>query len=166
MTRHGQHARALPLPGAGCRQAPDIHRDAAREQPFHPGKLITGCWARTFPGFPDQVPQARRFTGDLLNGSPAVDDATLCISELAANAILHSESAGGAFTVRLVLGCAVYGEVDDQGGPWITRPDPGSLRGRGLMIVRELTRAWGGSYGIAGDETGRTAWFIMKGTAR
>ncbi len=66
----------------------------------------------------------------------------LIISELAANAALHSLSKDGDFTVRVKrYGTCVYLEVEDAGGPWIPAiPDD---RPHGLDIVRKLARTWG-----------------------
>jgi hypothetical protein len=55
----------------------------------------------------------------------AADDVILCVSELAANAVLHSNSRrpGGTFTVRIEScpGAYIRIEVEDDGGPWIAR---------------------------------------------
>jgi serine/threonine-protein kinase RsbW len=115
--------------------------------------------SRTFATTPAQAGEARRFLAGLLGGSPLADDAILCLSEMAANAILHSDSRkpGGHFTVRAeVHGDRLRVEVHDQGGPW-TRPMPGDVQhGHGLHIVSQLSRAWG----ISGNrDTGWTVWF-------
>ncbi len=124
--------------------------------------IATGQWLRTFPGLPDQVPQARRFVAGLLSMHVSADDVALCVSELAANAVLHSRSGrpGGTFTVRVTAGPAVCVEVEDQGGPWLPPLGPDGSRGRGLAIVRTLA----GDFGISGDRSGRTAWFTMSGS--
>lgn len=125
------------------------------------GPATAGWWSRSFPGSADQVRQARRYLAGLLDGFPAIDEAVLCLSELAANAVLHSRSGhpGGTFTVRVATGPAVCVEVDDQGGPWVSRSGLDGSRGRGLGIIRELAC----DFGIDGDQSGRTAWFTMKG---
>jgi serine/threonine-protein kinase RsbW len=125
--------------------------------------LTSRCWSRTFPGRADQVHEARAFLAALLDDGPDADGAVLCVSELAANAVQHSKSgeSGGTFTVRVALARsgAFLVTVDDSGGPWLPRPDPDVAGGRGLLIVRELAA----DSGILGNETGRTAWFCMRG---
>ena len=79
-------------------------------------------WSRDFPATPDQASGARQFLNVILAGHPAAEDASLCLSELATNAMLHSRSRepGGLFTVRALLhGSHLRVEVHDQGGPWL-----------------------------------------------
>ena len=117
------------------------------------------AWSRAFPAAPMQIREARRFLADLLNGHPATEDAVLCLSELATNATLHSNSAqpGGQFTVLAGLDSDhLRVEVQDEDGPW-TRPAPGDERGHGLSIVSQLARVWG----VSGDcHTGWTVWAL------
>ena len=113
--------------------------------------------AATYPGRPEHVGQVRADAWSLLDGCPAADDVILCISELAANAVLHSDSRrpGGTFAVRIdsCPGAYIRIEVDDDGGPWLTpAPDPQS--GRGLDIINVLAAEWG----IATSPAGRTVW--------
>jgi serine/threonine-protein kinase RsbW len=118
--------------------------------------------SRSYPGRAEQAGAVRRFVADVLEGSPVLGDAVLCVSELATNASVHSKSGlpSGEFEVRIFLHPVghVRVEVTDQGGPWA--PDPGGRQnhGRGLPIVSRLATDWG----IAGDgQTGRTAWFEL-----
>ena len=113
--------------------------------------------AATYPGRPEHVRQARADARGLLAGCPAADEVILCLSELAANAVLHSDSRrpGGTFTVRTESCPSAYIriEVDDDGGPWLAPArDPHS--GRGLDIIRVLAADWG----VATSPTGRTVW--------
>ena len=126
------------------------------------------AWSRAFPASPPQIREARRFLATILDGCPATNDALLCLSELATNAILHSRSraSGGQFTVHVQRqGDHLRVEVRDQGGPW-TPPaltGPGEQNGRGLAIVSQLAHTWGRS----GDEAGWTVWFeIGQGPAQ
>jgi serine/threonine-protein kinase RsbW len=114
--------------------------------------------ARVLAGDPGQVRAARRFLAGLLDGCPAADDALLCASELATNAVLHSRSGrpGGRFTVcATVRAGSVRVEVTDEGGPWGHGRDGDGQNGRGLLIVCELASRWGRDEG----GTGRTVWF-------
>src|SRR5262249_44408940 len=74
---------------------------------------------RVFPGAAVQVREARRFLAGVLDGCPAGDDALLCASELATNAVLYSRS--GRPGRRLAVRAAVRPgrgrvEVEADGG--------------------------------------------------
>jgi hypothetical protein len=94
-------------------------------------------YQRTFQGRTDQVARIRREIASHLTGCPITDDAVLIASELAANAVTHSDSAGEFFTVR----CEshrdyIWIEVEDLGGPWeLSQPDG---RPHGLSIIATL----------------------------
>ena len=85
------------------------------------------------------------------------DDVILCVSELAANAAIHSDSRmpGGTFTVHATLcpGDYIWVEVEDSGGPWIPKHSD-TTRSHGLDIIRTLASDWG----IDGDYRARTVW--------
>ena len=70
------------------------------EQPT--AEPVTG-YQRTCPGQADQVCQVRRDVARYLGDSPITADAVLVASEIATNAILHSRSREGAFTIRVEL---------------------------------------------------------------
>jgi serine/threonine-protein kinase RsbW len=119
------------------------------------------AWSRAFAATPAQVREARRFLAAILNGRTAADDAVLCLSELAANALIHSRSRqpGGHFTVRAKMhGDHLRVEVHDQGGPWTWLPRDDEPHGRGLLIVSEMSRSWGR---IGDSATGWIVWFEM-----
>jgi len=122
--------------------------------PASPGPRAS---ASTYPGGPEHVRRVRADVRRLLGGCPVADDVILCVSELATNAAVHSDSrrAGGTFTVRTESrpGADVRIEVEDAGGPWISAvPDP--AHGRGLDIVRALAGEWG----ITTTPAGRAVW--------
>ena len=117
---------------------------------------------RIFAATPDQVGQARRFLSGLLGDHPGASDAVTCLSELAANACLHSASArpGGKFTVRVITGkdLGLRIEVSDAGGSWAAR-DHDDEWPHGLAIVAAIAS----DSGVSGDETvGRTAWATFR----
>jgi anti-sigma regulatory factor (Ser/Thr protein kinase) len=99
-------------------------------------------WGLTCPGFPEEVSRARRWTRDILHGSPLAADAELIVSELSANAILHTASGqdSGSFRVALAVSAQVIAlSVTDDGGagtaPKIERQDQDAEHGRGLGMV-------------------------------
>jgi anti-sigma regulatory factor (Ser/Thr protein kinase) len=98
----------------------------------------------SYPGHLDQVHRVRQAVARYLAGCPAADEAVLIVSELAANAIVHSASRGALFTVRAELHADyVWVEAEDLGGPWHCRPPDG--RPHGLDLVEALTGpdGWG-----------------------
>jgi serine/threonine-protein kinase RsbW len=126
-----------------------------------PVQQLLQSWHRAFPGEASQVREARRFLAHCLAGCAVADDAVTCLSELAANAVLHSNSRlpGGSFTVHAGRGPSgrLRVEVVDQGGPWTPGPDLSGQHGRGLLIVARLAADWG----IISHHDGRTAWLEL-----
>ncbi len=110
-----------------------------------------------FPGRADQVRQVRREIAAYLTGCPATDDIVLIADELAANAIVHTQSRGSTFTVRCQLSTGTARiEIEDLGGPWRQRRNPGD-RPHGLDVIQALTGPDG--WGIQVTPTGgRVVW--------
>ena len=109
-----------------------------------------------YPGRTDQLHRVRRAVASHLAGCVAVTDAVLVASELAANAILHSRSRAGHFTVRTELHPDhVRIEAEDFGGPWRRKQPDG--RPHGLDVVEGLTGpdGWGAEIITGG---GRIVW--------
>lgn len=99
-------------------------------------------WGLTCPGFPEEVSRARRWTRDILRGSPLAEDAELIVSELSANAILHTASGReeGSFHLTVAVSAQVVAvSVTDDGGagttPKIENEDQEAEHGRGLGMV-------------------------------
>ncbi|MFI7657196.1 ATP-binding protein [Streptomyces albidoflavus] len=99
-------------------------------------------WGLTCPGFPEEVSRARRWTRDILRGSPLAEDAELIVSELSANAILHTASGkeSGSFHLALAVSSQVIAlSVTDDGGtgsaPAVEHQDQDAEYGRGLGMV-------------------------------
>jgi anti-sigma regulatory factor (Ser/Thr protein kinase) len=110
----------------------------------------------TYPGRADQLRHVRRAVASHLTGCAAAADAVLVASELAANAILHSRSRDGHFSVRTELyPDHVRIEAEDFGGPWRRRQPDG--RPHGLDMVEALTgpNGWGTEITAGG---GRIVW--------
>jgi anti-sigma regulatory factor (Ser/Thr protein kinase) len=129
---------------------------------------------------PVSVPAARRFVADGLSSwgrNDLLDDATLCVSELASNAALHTTST----FMHVGLGLhrdVVKVSVEDDGGvpaqavtPRPSFPDPDDLAdllledeattGRGLAIVSILASDWG----VETTRGGKRVWFELTGGA-
>lgn len=100
------------------------------------------------------VRDARRFVGEKLtewHAADVLDDASIVVTELASNAVLHADS---DYEVRVVLEPqAVRIEVADS-GPGTPEPHPptaGGESGRGLFMVAALSVSWG----VDADGSGR-----------
>lgn len=107
------------------------------------------------------VPAAREFTRwALADWGLAADaersgDVSLCVSELATNALLHGVPPGRGFLLRLGFdGDVLRAEVHDSGAgvPRVQEaPDEG---GRGLMLVAALSDKWG----VGERNPGKVVW--------
>jgi anti-sigma regulatory factor (Ser/Thr protein kinase) len=85
-------------------------------------------------------------------------DASIVISELATNAVLHARS---DFTVALTLGGAtVRLSVSDASSqlPVVCDPSPTMISGRGLVLVAALGATWGTD--AVGD--GKEVWVELR----
>lgn len=126
---------------------------------------------RVLPGVPQSAKAARTLTRELLGaGHPAAHTVMLLVSELVANAVLHSRSGlpGGTVTVGLSCGPAgVLIQVRDDGGPEEPRLPAdrqvaagaqncldGASHGYGLVLVAALADTWG----TAATREGRVTW--------
>jgi anti-sigma regulatory factor (Ser/Thr protein kinase) len=104
-----------------------------------------GVWGLSCPGFPEEISRARRFTRDILHGSPVAEAAELIVSELSTNAILHTASGQRYGTFHLALAAtprAVALSVTDDGGtgtaPKTEHQGQDAEHGRGLSMVTAL----------------------------
>jgi anti-sigma regulatory factor (Ser/Thr protein kinase) len=122
--------------------------------------IAATCYEGIYPGHPNQLYHVRRAVATHLTDCPAAADATLILSELAANAIAHSASRGQFFTVRTeVFPDYLWVEAEDLGGPWrFRRPDD---RPHGLDVVQALTGPdnWGVETTTDG---GRIVWARLE----
>ncbi|MFF4526837.1 ATP-binding protein [Streptomyces bluensis] len=112
---------------------------------MHEYTSTTRVWGLTCPGFPEEVSRARRWTRDILRGSPLADHAELIVSELSTNAILHTASGmeSGRFHLALAVTPQVVAlSVTDDGGtgtaPKVEHQDHEAEHGRGLGMVTAL----------------------------
>ena len=124
------------------------------------GREDPELWGATLPSSTASVGAARHFTQDALRGmgSPQLEEAaTLLVSELATNAVLHAHS-------RLRLSVFAHDGMvrievrdDDPTRPHTVEPDPMRPGGRGIMLVDLLSSDWG----VNGNELGKTVWFEL-----
>ncbi|MGZ4802530.1 MAG: ATP-binding protein [Acidimicrobiia bacterium] len=113
-----------------------------------------------FPAVAESVGAARRFTNAALSrhsiDASIIDTATLLVSELATNAIVHATS-----TIRLRVGVGedIRVEVRDSSKDAPVVGELGSEResGRGLAIVATLADRWDWSP----RSTGKVVWFAL-----
>jgi len=106
------------------------------------------AWEQAFPGHPSQARQVRAALRPLLDGVDAstAGDVVLVVSELAANAIAHSDSGlpGGTFTVRLFRRPGqIHVEVADQGSAWDGDLARSARHPHGLYLVTAVATACG-----------------------
>jgi anti-sigma regulatory factor (Ser/Thr protein kinase) len=139
-----------------------IEMTAAYPLPAPPAGSGPARRARTFPGEPRHVARARAFVAAALAGCPAREALLTCVSELAANAVVHTASgAGGMFTVEVLRpadGVALVAVTDDggQGRPVIRARERFAADGRGLALVEACSSRWG--YRDVGTGGGITVW--------
>ena len=113
--------------------------------------------ARAFPWDLVAVAASRRFVAETLVawGLPhVVDDASLVVSELATNAVLHARS---SFTVLLSweAGILCISVFDGSAAvPSVKHPTPTTISGRGLRLVAAIARRWGTDR----DGSGKLVW--------
>ncbi|MFC8128060.1 ATP-binding protein [Streptomyces sp. NPDC057302] len=107
------------------------------------------------------VPAARAFAADALADWGVGDrayDITLCVSELATNALLHGVPPGRGFRLSLALsGDVLRVEVHDSGGGWPRgggEGDDADESGRGLLLVAALADKWG----VEERDPGKVVW--------
>ncbi|NEB95905.1 ATP-binding protein [Streptomyces bauhiniae] len=91
-----------------------------------------------------------------------IDDITLCVSELATNAVRHGSPAGHLFLVRVSVNESLLRiEVHDAGEsrPVLRVPADDDLTGRGLVLVDSLADDWGTG---PRDGLGKVVWVEFK----
>ena len=113
-----------------------------------------------FPRHRRSVPAARQLAAWVLPrwglGSwPRADDVSLCVSELATNALLHGVPPGRGFLLRLRCdGDVLRVEVHDSGAGTPRIAEDADEGGRGLLLVSVLGDKWG----VEEREPGKVVW--------
>ncbi|MFF4795061.1 ATP-binding protein [Streptomyces sp. NPDC001276] len=124
-----------------------------RLSPCGAGRRITEADAR-------RVQMARRVTSARLRYcglTRLIDDATLIVSELVTNAIVHSGGTQITFTMA-IRDDSLHISVHDAmpGGPTVHNASDEAERGRGLFLVECIAEAHGGTWGTS--DKGATTW--------
>ena len=137
----------------------DVLERASRGEPGGAATVRVLPVASTrLPPHPASSRAARAFVAEHLRTwdlDDAIDDATLLVSELVTNAILHARSPVD-LVVRKVRS-AVRVEVYDEGSG-VAQPvhsDLDAATGRGLGLVQAVASRWG----VDDAEVGKTVWF-------
>jgi two-component sensor histidine kinase len=130
-----------------------------------------GVWRFTAPAVDASVPQARHAVRDLLQrqGVPVCDDTAqgllLIVSELVTNAVRHAAVLSPMLAVEVAVGpewVRVAVEDSHPYRPTALEADHGQTGGRGLLLVREITREAGGACDVAHTTTGgKVIWAAL-----
>ncbi|MFD8688470.1 ATP-binding protein [Streptomyces sp. NPDC059651] len=135
-----------------------------------------GVWRFTAPATDVSVPQARHAVRDLLErqGVPLDEDIAqgllLIVSELATNAVKHAALLSPELAVEVAVGAdwiRVSVEDNHPYRPTALETDYAQTGGRGLLLVREITREAGGTCDVehtAGG--GKVIWATLPLSTR
>jgi anti-sigma regulatory factor (Ser/Thr protein kinase) len=175
MDDHGRQDGTVPRPeGPGTR--PDEDRDEGKGEGTDEGKPLDplpyeGVWRFTAPSVEASVPQARHAVRDLLvrQGIPVPADVAegllLIVSELVTNAVRHAAVLSPTLGVEVAVGSGwLRLSVEDNHPyrPTALETDHARTGGRGLLLVREITREAGGACDVAHTATGgKVVWVAL-----
>ncbi|MGA2210782.1 MAG: ATP-binding protein [Acidimicrobiales bacterium] len=117
---------------------------------------------RTFPAVAESVRAARQFAAEVLPPLPQslLDTVLIMVSELASNSVEHADT---EFTLSIEhSGGRIRVQATDSGsGEAVLRhPGPTEARGRGLLVIDQLSDDWGVIQ--AADGTGKTIWCSLN----
>ena len=126
--------------------------------------MSTAGYRRQFPATPASAAAARRFVESVLAGTELdhlAYPATMLVSELVTNAILHS---GTPLEVVVIPdGRRLRVEVHDGSAQMAVRKHYSNMSGtgRGLMLVERMAADWGSEP----TAEGKVVWFELDGLA-
>jgi len=161
MDDHGRGSAPRPVDGA--------------DEPFDLGPSdplpYEGVWRFTAPTVEASVPQARHAVRDLLyrQGVPLSQDLAqgllLIVSELVTNAVRHAAVLSPMLAVEVAVGAdwlRVSVEDNHPYRPTALETDHGRTGGRGLLLVREITREAGGMCDVEHTASGgKVIWVAL-----
>jgi anti-sigma regulatory factor (Ser/Thr protein kinase) len=145
-----RHARIAGLASGGCALIRQAYSSAM------PTAQVT------LPASVSSVPTARHFVESILSGWGLRDlgwNATLIVSELAANAALHAR--GEEFSIQVTTqDDGVRLEITDSSLrlPQQRTYSNDATTGRGLKLVSELAEEWG----VEPTDGGKTVWAVLR----
>ncbi|MFF7333137.1 ATP-binding protein [Streptomyces sp. NPDC008150] len=159
--------------GPGPRSAGEADALPGPERPTGP-LPYEGVWRFTAPSVEASVPQARRAVRDLLlrQGVPASEDTVhgllLIVSELVTNVVRHAALLSPTLAVEIAVGAQwvrVCVEDNHPYRPTALETDHGE-GGRGLLLVREITREAGGMCDVEHTASGgKVIWAVLPLTS-
>jgi anti-sigma regulatory factor (Ser/Thr protein kinase) len=116
---------------------------------------------RAFRASKGSVPAARRFVSEALDGltDEQRDTASVMVSELATNALLHASSGFDITVDRSAAEVTVSVTDRGDGTPAVQSPGFEEPHGRGLRIVQAFSDDWGVT---PAPGTGKTVWFRLS----
>ncbi|MFJ3927116.1 ATP-binding protein [Streptomyces sp. NPDC090022] len=131
-----------------------------------------GAWRFTAPATEESVPQARRAVRDLLGrqgvaaaNRDLVYSLLLIVSELVTNSVRHAALLSPEVAVEVAIGrqwVRVAVEDNHPYRPKALEADFGQTGGRGLLLVREITREAGGVCDVEHTSTGgKVIWAAL-----
>ncbi|PRH77801.1 ATP-binding protein [Streptomyces solincola] len=130
-----------------------------------------GVWRFTAPAVDGSVPQSRRAVKDLLKrqGVPIDADTAyavlLIVSELVTNAVRHAALLSPELAVEVAVGpewIRVAVEDEHPYRPRALEADDARTGGRGLLLVREITREAGGQCDVEHTASGgKIVWAAL-----
>ncbi|MET7454144.1 ATP-binding protein [Streptomyces sp. NPDC005574] len=146
--------------------------EAEPARPTPPDPLpYEGVWRFTAPAADVSVPQARHAVRDLLHrqGVPVSEDLAqgilLIVSELVTNAVRHAALLSPMLAVEVAVGAEwVRVSVEDNHPyrPTALEADHARTGGRGLLLVREITREAGGVCDVEHTSSGgKVIWAAL-----
>lgn len=125
---------------------------------------------RHYPCRKSSVPRMRRAAVEILGSwglQALAEDAELCVSELAGNAVRHASERRDARQMGLVMEVTDAGrlrvEVHDAWGgvPRVRRVEPDAESGRGMVVVAGLAEDWGVAPRHGSGAAGKAVWFEL-----
>ncbi|MFI6034614.1 ATP-binding protein [Streptomyces sp. NPDC051315] len=156
---------ALPEPSEKAQAPGPPETDMPRPLPYE------GVWRFTAAAVDASVPQARHAVRDLLlrQGVPVSDDLVqgllLIVSELVTNAVRHAALLSPVLAVEVAVGAEwLRLSVEDSHPyrPTALETDPARTGGRGLLLVREITREAGGVCDVEHTASGgKVVWVAL-----